>query len=196
MVQLSNSPFIILVASRTGSHISMAFNEIGMCKRSILLDDSYRPSDDIRRFVIGELARVKSTHPLCHRLPAHWPSDIVVNTLIEKSPGQFIYAATVMRFVADSSGSPEISMEKVSGLFVVKTKSPFAELDSVYSYILSQTEEWETVQDVLAAQAILSNSPSRYPIQYGLNLHDIPQSLGYSDSEIESCLADLTSTLL
>ncbi|KAF5326974.1 hypothetical protein D9619_004106 [Psilocybe cf. subviscida] len=116
------------------------------------LDEYYRPSDDIRLFVVAELARIKNTHHLRGTLDEHWPSESSTNAIVDKSSGQFIYAATVLRFITNSSACPALSLDKVLGVHPVKKSSPFAELDAIYTHILSQVEDWEATKDVLAAQ--------------------------------------------
>ncbi|KAF5324210.1 hypothetical protein D9619_011363 [Psilocybe cf. subviscida] len=52
LVEADNSPFRVLVASRSEHHLVMTFNNIGTPVESIFLDSEYRPQDDIHRFVI------------------------------------------------------------------------------------------------------------------------------------------------
>ncbi|KAF5331084.1 hypothetical protein D9619_005897 [Psilocybe cf. subviscida] len=122
----ANCPFLVLVSSRAESHITMAVRECASLQ-SIYLDDQYRPEEDIRVFVAGEFNRIR-LHPLAHTLSNDWPCDSDIESIVEKSSGQFIYAATVMRFLANSSASPKLSLKRVQGIVPIATNSPFAHL--------------------------------------------------------------------
>jgi len=150
--------FIVLVASRTEAHLTKAFKKIGCHPASIYLDESYRPSDDIRIFLTHEFAEIKQTHSLGDSLPEGWPASSDIDAIVEKSSGQFVYPATVTRFISDSAASPKRSLEIVLGLRLPTKTSPFSTLDSLYLYILSQAEDWNSVRDILAMQKILSSS--------------------------------------
>ncbi|KAF5323731.1 hypothetical protein D9619_012972 [Psilocybe cf. subviscida] len=192
LVSYENSPFIVLVASRPEPHLTMAFNEVGSCAESIFLDEDYRPSDDIRLFIVAELARIKNTHHLGHALGAHWPSKNSIKSIVDKSSGQFIYAATVLRFIAHSSASPAHSLDRVLGLRPVTKSSPFAQLDAIYTYVFSQVEDWESTKDVLAAQIFYSANFSDLLVP----LDDILQPLGHEAGELASYTSDLTAVLV
>lgn len=153
-----NPAFIVLVASRNEPHLTMTFNEIGISPDSIYLDESYRPADDIRLFLSAEFSRIRATHSLRDILDANWPLPTDFDSILNKSSGQFIYAATVMRFIANSAASPKRNLEIVLSLRVAPNISPFATLDSLYTYILSQADDWESVRDILAADKVLNTA--------------------------------------
>jgi hypothetical protein len=147
-----DSSFIVLVASRAEPHLIMAFNTLGSSIASIFLDEGYRPEDDIRRFVTTQFNEIRSYHHLARTLPHGWPSSSVVSSIVGKSSGQFTYAATVMRFIANSPASPELSLEKVQCLHsAAKDNSPFVQLDAIYTYILSQAEDHTAINHIFAA---------------------------------------------
>ncbi|KAF5327325.1 hypothetical protein D9619_004015 [Psilocybe cf. subviscida] len=197
LVSSENSPFFVLVASRPEPQLTMTFNEIGSYVGSVFLDEDYRPSDDIRLFVVAELARIKNTHHLKRTLDKHWPSDNSANSIVDKSSGQFIYAATVLRFIATSSASPAHSLDKVLGLRPVMQSSPFAELDTIYTYVLSQAEDWEAAKDVLAAQIFNSAYSSTLVKVHGppVRLDIALQPLGREPDELASYTSDLTAVV-
>lgn len=182
--------FMILVASRTEGHLTMTFNEIGISPDSIYLDESYRPSDDIQAFLTQEFSRIKQTHGLRDTLDANWPHSADLDFITKKSSGQFIYAATVTRFVANSTASPKRSLEIVLGLRPVAKTSPFATLDTLYAFILSQAEDWKSVQDILAAQRVISLRSWKAS---STSIMTVLFPLGYIPDDIHSSLSDLTS---
>ncbi|KAF5321321.1 hypothetical protein D9619_002041 [Psilocybe cf. subviscida] len=106
-----NSPFIVLVASRGEPHLVMTFDDIGLSNDSICLDDSYSSQDDIRLFVMAEFEKIKRTHPLAHTLNNDWPAEADIDEIVEESSGQFIYAASILRSISNSSASPVHSLD-------------------------------------------------------------------------------------
>ncbi|KAF5329374.1 hypothetical protein D9619_009210 [Psilocybe cf. subviscida] len=195
LVMQDNSPFLALVASRAEPQLTMAFKQLASPVNSIFLDEQYQPEKDIRAFVTGEFARIKKAHHLAHMLSDHWPSDEDTESIVKKSSGQFIYAATVMRYLANSSASPKLSLEMVQGIHVPDgTNSPFAHLDGIYKYILSQANDLGAVMDILSVQLLYAsiNSP--------MLLYDFEGTLRlcnsrYTPEVLHSCVSDLTAIL-
>ncbi|KAF8988214.1 hypothetical protein BDQ17DRAFT_1201777, partial [Cyathus striatus] len=65
-----------------------------------------------------------------------WPHPSIIDTLVERSSGQFIYAATVMKFISSPRHNPNAQLEIVLGICDTNSKSPFADLDLLYHEIL------------------------------------------------------------
>ncbi|KAF8958891.1 hypothetical protein BDZ97DRAFT_1434275 [Flammula alnicola] len=97
-LQHHHLPFIFLIASRPEQQISYSFSSgrLPELRTSLVLDDSFHPDDDIRLFLQDSFLRIRNTHPKMHYIPADWPLCEVIESLVEKASGQFIYAATVM----------------------------------------------------------------------------------------------------
>ena len=95
-------PLIFLIASRPEQHISLAFSTglLPDVTTRIALDESYLPDEDIRLFLIDKFQEIRSTHRLRAYIPPHWPLPNVLNQLVRKSSGQFIYASTVIHYVS------------------------------------------------------------------------------------------------
>ncbi|KDR66274.1 hypothetical protein GALMADRAFT_162161 [Galerina marginata CBS 339.88] len=152
---------IILFSSRTEQELSLAFAAPAFesVTAHISLDDAYQPASDIRRYFNGCFSEIKQTHLQKQSIPAAWPSDADVSSLVSKSSGQFIYAATVIRYISSSRYNPTSSLEIILGLhpvIPVRKDVPFAELDALYSDILSRVEDIDSTLRLLAA-IILSN---------------------------------------
>jgi hypothetical protein len=144
-------PFLVLVASRTEPQMTTAFNQTSSVVESVFLDDRYRPQDDIHRFVTAEFNTIKASHHLANILDSDWPSVEDIASIVEKSSSQIIYAATVMRYLMYSSQSPALGLAKVHGIVPATKKSPFAQLDAIYTSILSEVDDQEAVKDLLSA---------------------------------------------
>ncbi|KDR66259.1 hypothetical protein GALMADRAFT_20971, partial [Galerina marginata CBS 339.88] len=91
---------MILLASRTEQDISLAFATPAFERMTsrVALDDTYQPESDIRQYLEGCFSKIKKTHLQKRYIPTAWPSDADIFSLVTKSSGQFIYAATVIRY--------------------------------------------------------------------------------------------------
>ncbi|KAF5319198.1 hypothetical protein D9619_008291 [Psilocybe cf. subviscida] len=194
LVESDDSPFLVLVASRTEPHIVMSFNNIAASVVSLFLDDEYRPQDDIRRFVIAKFVEIKRTHHLAHTLDEYWPITADIDAIVEKSSGQFIYAATVMRFIHYSTASPRLSLLTIRGIRPAADHSPYAQLDAIYSYVLSKSHNLEAIIFCLGV-----HFAATIPVEgWGLSQDTFSQffqSIGYESIEIESLFADLVAII-
>ncbi|KAF5328696.1 hypothetical protein D9619_011484 [Psilocybe cf. subviscida] len=150
LVAPEDSPFMVLVASRREHNLIMAFNKLPRDVTSIYLDDGYRSVEDIRRFVEAKFNEIKGTHHLAHNLRADWPLDSDIDNITTKSSGQFIYAATVMRFLEQSSESPHSTLKIIQGIQPAENYSPFSQLDAMYSYIFSQGKNPVAIRNIFA----------------------------------------------
>ncbi|KAF5329637.1 hypothetical protein D9619_009261 [Psilocybe cf. subviscida] len=195
LVTQDNSPFRVLVASRAEPNLVMSFNRIGSSAKSIFLDNEYSPQDDIRRFVVAKFDEIKGVHHLAHTLSKDWPAETDIDAITSKSSGQFIYAATVMRYIEYSTASPALSLLTVLGMQPSAGHSPLAQLDAVYSYIFSKAHDIQAVKLILGAYLLvqtkemkaLSNSHQLFP--------KLLKRLGYGAIEIASFLGDLTAII-
>ncbi|KAJ7639639.1 hypothetical protein DFH06DRAFT_1099092, partial [Mycena polygramma] len=69
-------------------------------------------------------------------IPEPWPHPDILQELVSKSSGYFIYAATVIKFVDDRDFRPTERLEALR-LPKPESASPFADLDQMYHQILS-----------------------------------------------------------
>ncbi|KAF5324133.1 hypothetical protein D9619_011304 [Psilocybe cf. subviscida] len=156
--------FRLLVASRVEPQISMSFKRLSTPFLPLYLNDDYSPETDIRLFITDEFKKVKSTHLLAYTLDETWPSVEDIDGIVEKSSGQFIYAATVMRFISNSSASPMLSLGKVQGVSEsAGTSSPFSQLDAIYTYILSRADDQQALKDIFHAHSYSTNIKPQDP---------------------------------
>ncbi|KAF5314300.1 hypothetical protein D9619_011863 [Psilocybe cf. subviscida] len=157
LVEESNIPVRVLVASRAEHHLAMFFNKLGNSAESIFLDADYRPQDDIRHFITAKFNEIKKVHSLAHTLGENWPAEADIDAIANKSSGQFIYAATVMRFIEYSTASPALSLlrvhvyalkERESAVHRVLDGGP-AELTRKIEYLTAAaSDDWTLVLEV------------------------------------------------
>jgi len=140
-------PILFLIASRPEHEINVVFNcqEMnGMYKR-LYLDDTFHPDDDIRLFLRESFDKIRRNHPFKSRIPTVWPTPAAVESIVRKSSGQFIYAVTVVRYVQSIRHQPQDRLEKILNLRPLQGDMPFAQLDELYTMILSSAADIERV---------------------------------------------------
>ncbi|KAF4612925.1 hypothetical protein D9613_010728 [Agrocybe pediades] len=151
-----------LICSRPESHLNSAFSLPHMVAtlRNIFLDnEDYTAAEDIRVYLEGKFKQIKEGHVFNHTLPDPWPTPEMVHTLVDKSSGQFIYAATVIRYVNSPRHRPDQRLNAIFKLQPPFKDLPFTELDALYRLIISKAEDLPTVLDILAFPALYNYYP-------------------------------------
>ncbi|TEB19029.1 hypothetical protein FA13DRAFT_1744795 [Coprinellus micaceus] len=150
-------PFRIIVASRPETRIRAFFTESAASKfTEIFLDDKYSPDDDIRLFLKSKFAE------FCRRCgidPSTWPSEEVIQKLVEDASGQFIYVATVLRFIDTPGTSPHAQLDIILKIKPQDASNPFSALDALYTSILRSSPSPENTVLWLKAVFRLQNLP-------------------------------------
>ncbi|KIK61960.1 hypothetical protein GYMLUDRAFT_42386 [Collybiopsis luxurians FD-317 M1] len=147
-------PFEFLICSRPEPRIRNAFNHQDF--RTIVarcdLGDAFESGKDIARYFSEEFSRIRRDHgqSMAH-VPQDWPSESIVQLLVQRACGQFIYAATVLKYVGDYHGLPTERLEIILNITVPDDfDSPYPDLDLLYLQILSMCKQKELLLDVLA----------------------------------------------
>ena len=131
-------PLRFLVCSRPESHIKEAFHQRSAICRLVLDDDS-GSYEGIRAYLTAEFSRISSERRIGS--DRTWPPAAgVLDQLVQNSSGQFIYAATIVKFVGDKYTHPGKQLDIVLGIRRRSGSSslPFADLDQLYLEILSR----------------------------------------------------------
>ncbi|KAJ7922135.1 hypothetical protein B0H13DRAFT_1603929, partial [Mycena leptocephala] len=129
----------ILITSRPEPHLREVLETeetLTICRHLVLSGDESAYAD-IRTYLRDEFFRIYSEYRSRGiDLGDFWPSTESVETLVKKSSGFFIYAATVIRFVDDEYSHPMDRLESVLRLDPQST----APLDDLYKEVLSVLE--------------------------------------------------------
>jgi hypothetical protein len=183
-------PLIFLFASRPEQHISLTFNTgfLPTATTRIALDESYLPANDIRLFLTDKFQEIKSTHRLRRYIPPQWPLPNVLDKLIEKASGQFIYASTVINYVSSIRHKPQDHLDVILGIRPPQRDLPFAELDALYMHILSGVEDIDFVLEILS---VLLFSNNRFPWPWSSSL--VEEFLSFQPGDVEMFLGDMSS---
>jgi len=152
-------PFKFLIVSRPEAHLKLAITRAS--KQTMFsyleLNNDFLPDEDIRCFLTDKFREIKMCHPFRSGIPFSWPSEHQMDHLIHKASGQFIYASLVVRFVNSACDSPTRQLDIILGirLPINHHDLPFAELDALYTFILSCTKNVDIVLQILGVHNVL-----------------------------------------
>ena len=169
-------PLIFLIASRPEQDISLPMNptKAGTDVARIALDTEYRSNDDIEQFLRDKISEIRDTHSQGPALSLDWPSHENIRTLVRKSSGQFIYAATSVKFIGSRGHHPARRLDVVIGVIPPSPSDlPFAELDALYRYIIYSAGDIQlTVRLLMAIHILVSPSAMLLDILFSLEPGD------------------------
>ncbi|KAK1217076.1 hypothetical protein PQX77_020278 [Marasmius sp. AFHP31] len=156
----SYSPLRFLICSRPEAWLQEAFaaDPLSRLSKSILLNDDFRPVADIMKYYRHQFREIISSPKYNQvQFPDPWPTEEDLETLVDKSCSQFIYAVTVSRFIVHAGNDPKdqlcLVLESTSNSQT--GASPYRELDALYNTILSANPDHDKVRPILAAIVIL-----------------------------------------
>lgn len=132
-------PFLILISSRPEPAIRNFFSEtITEPVVELFLDDKYNPDADIEFFLRCKFADMRRRY----NLPPSWPDKETIQILVTNSSGQFIYAATVVRFMEEPSSPPQAQLDIILKLPIRDAQSnPFGPLDALYTFVVKSSPD-------------------------------------------------------
>jgi len=188
-------PLVFLVASRPEQHISLTFNtrSLSTITSRLALDDSYLPEEDIKLFLAHKFQEIKSTHQLRAYIPSEWPLPNVLEQLVQKSSGKFIYASTVICYVSSIRHKPVDRLDIILGLRPPQRDLPFAELDALYTHILAGVEDIEHALEILSVIFFCENP--KHNIIWNDSRWNIEDFLCLQPGDVELYLGDLNSLI-
>ncbi|KAF8151686.1 hypothetical protein B0H34DRAFT_755857 [Crassisporium funariophilum] len=146
----------VLVVSRPEKHLRASFSNGDLAARStlLLLDNTFRPDDDIRLYLTSKCNEIKDCHPFKHEIPDIWPSPGDIETLVKKSSGQFIFASVVVKYVGAINQRPVKRLQVVLGISPTNNANPFMELDALYHHILASVDDISIVLRILGVKLV------------------------------------------
>lgn len=188
-------PLILLVTSRPEPHIRSAFNalEISHSSRHIVLDNSYNPDADIKEFLLCRFKEIRENHPLATFIPESWPPVEIIDTLVQKSSGQFIYASTVMKYLDSPKYNPMNRLDVIIKLIPAGGDAPYKQLDTLYTHIFSCVEDITSVLQIMGFLIFWQNDWNSW---YGDPTPEFLECLfGLQEGAVYLCLSELHSIL-
>ncbi|KAL0062009.1 hypothetical protein AAF712_011166, partial [Marasmius tenuissimus] len=185
------SPLRFLICSRPEAWIQEAFEAEGLSRitERVVLDATFMPDNDIERYYLHHF-RLICADPRHARVqfPTPWPSLDDLKRLVQMSSGQFVYAATAVRFIKFEHPITQLSTILDYIPENSSSRSSFEKLDNLYHVILSLSHNHKRLLSVLAAVLILPTHAPASP-------EFIELLLGLPAGEVDITLRPLHSVL-
>ena len=141
MVQTDHLPLRFLIVSRPEPHLEEAFEDMASITKVLSLYGDYQAPGDVAMYLRSEFSKIhgaKRHRAVMRFIHRPWPSEDIIQRLVRKSGGYFIYASTVIKFIDEEFFSPVARLDQVLGSSGSSSElNPFAELDKLYIQILS-----------------------------------------------------------
>ncbi|KAF5332055.1 hypothetical protein D9758_016569 [Tetrapyrgos nigripes] len=159
----NQTPLRFLIASRPEPVIRDFFGQLphrGITTRTEL-SDNYSTSRDIEVYLRdGFKAIVEKSHSdVMAHIALPWPPIGVIDDLVQRASGQFIYASTVLKYVGEEYSLPVERLELVLGL-PLGDPDAFSELDVLYRQILSSNRNKTRVIQILGTILVIEDTRS------------------------------------
>jgi hypothetical protein len=174
MLADASLPIMFLLCSRPEPHIRETFDSLALTAR-LVLDGRFNPAQDILRYLRDSFAEIQRKRLRnSSTLTASWPSPWDLAQLVRSASGQFVYAATVIKFVDDEYSHPNEQLQRVLSLSGPDTEtSAFADLDALYKFILSVNPNTPLLVRILGAYFALPKIRAGYGVRSVSFLDDI-----------------------
>ena len=143
MVRTHHLPLHFLIVSRPESHLMEAFEEqdLASITKDLSLYGEYGAPSDVSMYLRSEFSWIygaKRCRAVMRSILQPWPSEDIIERLVRKSGGYFIYASTVIKFVDEEYFSPVARLDQLLDTSNASSElNPFGELDQLYIQILS-----------------------------------------------------------
>jgi len=171
--QITTDPDVairFIIASRPEHQICDVFNKEPLFSRTrrLVLDEGYDTATDIERYLREKFEDIHSRNrDIMPDVKSLWPSKDDIQMLVWRASGQFVYAATVIKFVDSDTDfrTPEERLKIILNPSPMHG-SPFPELDRLYTQILSVYPDSAVLVHTLGVILVLEvpsihrNSPS------------------------------------
>ncbi|THU83847.1 hypothetical protein K435DRAFT_843876 [Dendrothele bispora CBS 962.96] len=160
-------PLRFLIASRPEPQIRDIFNKpeyLDITTRTEL-GDNYSTSRDIERYLRDRFHKIALTSDVMRSVPLPWPSQGVIDNLVQRASGQFIYASTLIKYVSDEYSHPVERLELALGL-PIGDPDAFSDLDLLYRQIMSSSRNRPRLLQILGAFYCLQEMPETPGLTY------------------------------
>jgi len=198
-------PLRFLLASRPEPHILKAFNNLSAslpedCLSTLRLTEDEYARRDIKLYLDKGFDEIRRDHPTI--LSEDWPGLEVVVQLVDKASGQFVYAKTIIAYVAsraDCYHRPDERLEVILRALPPLTDKPFEQINALYSFIVGNAKYRTRVMDILGL-LLAARGTGAEPGQSGTAGHslthtEIEKILNWKKGDVGLFLLDLHSII-
>jgi len=134
-------------------------------------------------------------------LPLDWPGEDVVDQLVDKASGQFIYATTIMPYIMFEYHSPDERLAIIRGLLETPPgDEPYHNLDELYTLIVRNATRRGDILQILALLITINRLISTANAPAGTfallcSPFKLGEILGLKRGEVRRCLRDMHSVV-
>ncbi|KAK1226478.1 hypothetical protein PQX77_010562 [Marasmius sp. AFHP31] len=184
--QVPHFPLRFLISSRPEAWIQEAFatEGLGRLSKGIVLDEALESDRDIMRYYLHHFREIASNPKYSQlQFPNPWPSVRELEVLVRRTCGQFVYAATVIKFIKLAFRHPILQLRIILDNTAHRRHgtSPYHQLDALYDLILGANPDFNEVLPILAAILILPGyiepSPAHIELILGLPMGQVTLTL-------------------
>ena len=180
-------PLRFLTGSRPESHIRDSFDQESLytVTRRVILDEKFNPGRDIQQFLRDGFAKICAKNSILSHVKHPWPMEGVIDFLVQRSSGHFIYAATVLKFVGVDLCCPT----KQLALVLNPDAMAFSDLDQLrlYTQILSV---YPSAVNIIQVLGVISAS-----VSHGKLAEVTEDIFGIEEGELKPVLRGLSSLI-
>ena len=178
-------PLRFLIGSRPESHICASFDQESLytITQRVVLDEKFNPGRDIQVLLQDGFAKILANSSILSHVEQPWPGEGIIDLLVQRSSGQFIYAVTVLKFVGADFCSPT----KQLALILKRDPTAFSDLDQLYTQILSVYPSAVNIVQILGIILALDDED--------LTPEVIEDVLGMEEGELKLVLRGLSSLI-
>ena len=155
-------PFRLVVASRPDRVIRDFFSiDAAAITRETFLDEKYDPDADIALYLRANFAKIRRRY----QLPPSWPSAEDIQRLVDNASGQFIYAATVIRFLQSGKlPNPQAVLDNILDYRSQGREIGALEpLDALYTRIVKLSPDPALAVRWIGVTCVWARGPMRHP---------------------------------
>jgi len=189
---------LVVVASRPELDIRTAFElPVFRSVAQIIHLHDYDGSEDVRQFYMAEFSKIRTSHHLRRYIPSNWPDEASLEVLIHNSSGNFIYPATIIKYLTDHPRRSPVHL--LQGVLTTATtqagpENPLAQLDSLYTLILHPPDaDFDLMKTLL--HTILATTRAHIAGSWLSDPGVLDQFFHLEPGTVESTLCDLHSIL-
>ena len=192
--QVSTIPEItirFIIASRPEYQITYMFNKEPLLKITcrLVLDEDYESHSDIMMYLRDGFTQIRERASM-NLSQDPWPLESQLEKLAWRASGQFIYAATVLKFVGSDFCDPEEHLDIILYPGPMQAAA-FSELDRLYTQILSVYPDPAFLTSVLGVMTVFQGElMCAIPGTYSSFIADI---LGTGEGKVCTVLRALQS---
>jgi hypothetical protein len=127
----------VFVTSRPETFVLLGFKKLSSSSHLQFVLQDVPAADinrDLRTFFYTELDRIREEK----EEDEDWPSESLVDGLVKKSGGLFIFAATAVRFISNSTLEPDECIDLILN-HEYRSTSATKEIDSIYAMVLENS---------------------------------------------------------